>query len=102
MSYRIVGNAVIATVRLDALLAERAAAKGRIARLEAALDAILTSDIDEALMRSTLLRCYGARHHGFHVSVEHYRYLAEQIIALRVHIKRAAAAALADAPEEGT
>ena len=64
------------------------------------LDAILTSDIDEALMRSTLLRCYGARHHGFHMSVEHYRYLAEQIIALRVHIKRAAPAALADATGE--
>jgi hypothetical protein len=37
-----------------------------------------------------LLKCYGAKTTGFQVSSEHYRYLAEQIVALREHDKRRA------------
>ena len=49
---------------------------------------LVTSDDDEALMRTTLQKCYGTKMQGFRVSAEHYRYLAEQIVALREHIKR--------------
>lgn len=44
---------------------------------------LITSELDEALMRKTLLKCYSVDARGFRVSTEHYRYLAEQIIALR-------------------
>ena len=51
---------------------------------------ILTSEIDEKLMRDNLFKCYAAQPGlAFRVSKEHYRYLAEQIVSLRVHIKRA-------------
>jgi hypothetical protein len=53
------------------------------------LKPLLTSEPDETLMRKTLLKCYGSKTHGFRVSAEHYRYLAEQIIALREAQRRA-------------
>jgi hypothetical protein len=56
-----------------------------------ALAQILRSDIDEQLMKSTLLKCYGSTQ-AFRVSSEHYRYLAEQVVSLREHIKRLPAA----------
>ena len=49
---------------------------------------LVRSDLDERLMKSTLLKCYDANALGFQVSAEHYRYLAEQIVSLREHIKR--------------
>jgi hypothetical protein len=49
---------------------------------------LLTSEDDEVLMRSTLLKCYGERPLAFRVSKEHYLYLAQQIIALREDIRR--------------
>lgn len=49
---------------------------------------LILSDVDEKLMRSTLGQCYSTYSRGFHVSAEHYRYLAEQIVSLREHIKR--------------
>ena len=49
---------------------------------------LLTSDVDEKLMRGTVAKCYGAYSRGFHVSAEHYRYLVEQIISLRQFVKR--------------
>jgi len=49
---------------------------------------ILTNEVDEQLMRETLGRCYSKDPGGFRVSAEHYRYLAEQIISLRVEAKR--------------
>lgn len=51
---------------------------------------LLTSEIDEKLMLSNLLKCYGTRPLGFRVSKEHYRYLGEQIVSLRQHLKRMA------------
>ncbi len=51
---------------------------------------IAESEIDESLMRGTLLKCYGTKTQAFRVSREHYRYLAEQIVALREHLKRSA------------
>jgi hypothetical protein len=49
---------------------------------------IAISEDDETLMRDTLAMCHDGRYRGFHITAEHYRYLAEQIIALRAHIKR--------------
>ncbi len=49
---------------------------------------LIESDLDEKLMRKTLLNCYGTTPKAFRVSSEHYRYLAEQIVSLREHIKR--------------
>lgn len=49
---------------------------------------LITSESDEKLMRANLLKCYSDRSLGFHVSLEHYRYLAEHIVALREHIRR--------------
>lgn len=49
---------------------------------------LLTSDIDEKLMRNTVAKCYGTYSRGFHVSAEHYRYLVEQIVSLRQFIQR--------------
>lgn len=49
---------------------------------------ILTNEVDEQLMRETLGRCYSQDPKGFRVSAEHYRYLAEQIVSLRIHIRR--------------
>lgn len=51
---------------------------------------LIISDIDEELMRNTLLVCYGTNTLGFRVSSEHYRYLAEQVVALREAWKRRA------------
>lgn len=51
---------------------------------------VLRRDVDEALMKENLIKCYGTRVTGFHVSAEHYRYLAEQIISLRVKLERSA------------
>jgi hypothetical protein len=53
---------------------------------------LITSDVDEALMRANLLQCYGTRVLGFRVSTEHYRYLAEQVVALREMLRRKEAA----------
>jgi hypothetical protein len=50
---------------------------------------ILQSPDDEALMQKTLQHCYGTKVMGLHVSTEHYRYLVEQIVALRQQWKRA-------------
>jgi hypothetical protein len=50
--------------------------------------ALITSDIDEQLIRTNLNKCYGTQVLAFHVSKEHYRYLAEQVISLREHLKR--------------
>lgn len=52
---------------------------------------LITSETDEALMKSTLLKCYGTESLGFRVSAEHYRYIAEQVIALRALHKRKSA-----------
>jgi hypothetical protein len=43
---------------------------------------------DEKLMRTNLQKCYSSDTLAFRVSAEHYRYLAEQVISLRTHIKR--------------
>ena len=51
-------------------------------------NALLESEVDEALMRENLLKCYGSAFHGFRVSTDHYRYLAEQIVSLREATKR--------------
>lgn len=53
---------------------------------------LLTSEIDEKLMRSNLLKCYGTKTFALRVSTEHYRYLVEQIIALRERARRVAVA----------
>ena len=53
------------------------------------LKPLLTSEPDEALMRETLAKCYGTKTIGFRVSAEHYRYLAEQVVALREAQRRA-------------
>jgi hypothetical protein len=52
--------------------------------------AVLRASGHEALLRNMILKCYGAKTTGFQVSSEHYRYLAEQIVALREHDKRRA------------
>ena len=57
---------------------------------------ILTSGIDEKLMRETLLECYGTKAFAFRVSKEHYRYLAEQVISLREHVRRSVPVSPAD------
>lgn len=49
---------------------------------------LITSEDEETLMRHNLAKTYGTKVLGFRVSVEHYRYLAEQVIALRVMRKR--------------
>jgi hypothetical protein len=49
---------------------------------------LITSADDERLMRTNLLKCYGTATTGFQVSVEHYRYLVEQVVALREYVKR--------------
>ena len=59
---------------------------------------IIQSASDEKLMRTTLLKCYGSKALAFRVSSEHYRYLAEQIVSLREHIKRTALPTLSDEP----
>ena len=46
-------------------------------------DVLIQSALDEALMKSSLLLCYGDKVTGLRVSTEHYRYLAEQIVSLR-------------------
>jgi hypothetical protein len=51
-------------------------------------ESIITSEIEETIMRAKLLKCYGTRLPYFRVSREHYRYLAEQIVALREHLRR--------------
>lgn len=52
-------------------------------------DPLLRNENDEELMRRTLLKCYGTKPpFAFRTSKEHYRYMAEQIIALREHIRR--------------
>jgi hypothetical protein len=53
---------------------------------------IFRSELDEKLMHENLLKCYGASPTGFHVSTDHYRYLAEQVISLREEAKRDARA----------
>ena len=52
------------------------------------MNELLTSETDERLLRANLLECYGTKTLAFRVSKEHYRYLAEQIIALREHLRR--------------
>jgi hypothetical protein len=47
-------------------------------------------DDDEKLMQANLQKCFSTDTLALRVSVEHYRYLAEQVISLRTHIKRAA------------
>jgi hypothetical protein len=64
----------------------RAEGSAERAKLEGSL---IQSPLDEELMKRTLLKCYGSKVIGIRVSTEHYRYLAEQIVSLRVHIKRA-------------
>ena len=49
---------------------------------------ILTSEVDERLIMNNIGHCYGGPTLGFRVSVEHYRYLTEQIISLRQWIMR--------------
>ena len=49
---------------------------------------LIKSESDEALMRHTLFQCYSEGSKAFRVSKEHYRYLAEQIVSLREHIRR--------------
>lgn len=49
---------------------------------------IMTSEVDEDLMLDNMQHCYGGDTLGFRVSVEHYRYLVEQIVSLRQHVKR--------------
>jgi hypothetical protein len=49
---------------------------------------ILTSEVDEDLMLTNMQHCYGGDTRALRVSVEHYRYLVEQIVSLRQHVKR--------------
>jgi hypothetical protein len=49
---------------------------------------LIQSEVDERLMLDTLSKCYSAGPLAYRVSAEHYRYLAEQIVALREHVKR--------------
>ena len=50
---------------------------------------LILSPLDERLMMDILQKTYSADcPHAFRVSAEHYRYIAEQVTALRVHIKR--------------
>ena len=49
---------------------------------------LIPSDVDETVMRRNLLKCYGTKKLAFRVSKEHYRYLAEQVVSLRAHLKR--------------
>jgi hypothetical protein len=49
---------------------------------------LIMSETDEQLMRKNLLKCYGTKTLGFRVSTEHYRYIAEQVVALREHLRR--------------
>ena len=52
------------------------------------LNDILTSADDERLMLNNVGRCYSDKTLALRVSVEHYRYLVEQVVSLRQHIKR--------------
>ena len=52
------------------------------------MNELLTSEVDEKLMRGNLLKCYGAKKLAFRVSKEHYKYLAEQVVALREALRR--------------
>lgn len=74
---------------------QREALQGQVVRLKEALDPfpIAVSALDEVLMKKSVLQCYSDKVKGLRVSTEHYRYLAEQVIALREHMKRLAALA---------
>jgi 2-oxoglutarate dehydrogenase complex dehydrogenase (E1) component-like enzyme len=49
---------------------------------------LIKSEADERLMMSNLKKCYGDSTCNLGISAEHYRYLAEHVVALRAHIKR--------------
>jgi hypothetical protein len=49
---------------------------------------LLISDVDEKLLMSTLLSCYSTKPFTFRVSKEHYKYLAEHVVAQRVAHRR--------------
>lgn len=44
---------------------------------------IITSEVDENLMMNNVGKCYGSKKLALRISVEHYRYLVEQIVSLR-------------------
>jgi hypothetical protein len=67
------------------------------------MDEIITSEDDEKLLRANLLKCYTKTLAlAFRISKEHYRYLAEQIIALRKSAKRREWQPISTAPKDGT
>lgn len=59
---------------------------------------LLMSEDDEKLMLSNVMKCYDTRKYRISCSTEHYRYLVEQIVALRQVIKRAPESVASEPP----